>query len=134
MTTLDDINEFWGWAGLIAVEVLAENDFGNLLIRDEDDGFWWLCPQDLRCQLVARHRAGFEALSYNQQFLQRWYATELRTAALEALGPLVSGRKYCMTVPFAQGGGCGADNLATAPLSVLIRFSGEVAEAIDSAL
>ncbi|MDB5959973.1 MAG: hypothetical protein JWP59_1267 [Massilia sp.] len=133
MATLEDINEFWGWTGLIAVEVLAENDFGNLIMRDEDDSYWWLCPQELSCRQVARHRAGFEALSYNQHFLKCWYATELRNVALKALGPLGAGRKYCMTVPSAQGGDWRADNLATAPLSVLIRFTGEVAEAIDSA-
>jgi hypothetical protein len=133
MTTVDDINEFWGWTGLIAVEVLAENDFGNLLIRDESDSVWWLCPQELRCRQVAGHRAAFDALSYDQHFLQRWYAPDLMRVAQATLGPLASGRKYCMTVPAALGGNCGPDNLATAPMGVLIRVSGEVAEAIDSA-
>ncbi|HEU5437471.1 MAG TPA: DUF1851 domain-containing protein [Telluria sp.] len=133
MATLEDINESWGWTGLVAVELLAENDFGNLIMRDEDGGYWWLCPQELRCQLVARHRTAFEALSYNQHFLACWYATELRSAAYRALGPLAAGRKYCMTVPTAQGGDWHPDNLTTAPLSLLIRFTGEVAEAIDSA-
>lgn len=133
MTNLDDINQWWGWTGLVAVELMAENDFGNLLMRDDQGAYWWLCPQDLRCQRVARHRAGFEALSYNQQFLQRWYATELSSLARDALGPLAAGRKYCMTVPSALGGTCCADNLATAPLALLIRCAGEAAEAIDSA-
>lgn len=133
MTTVDDINESWGWTGLIAVEVLAENDFGNLIIRDEDDAYWWLCPQDLRCREVAAHRAAFDALSYDQHFLQHWYAPDLMHAARTTLGPLALGRKYCMKVPSALGGDCDPGNLATAPMSVLIRFSGEVAEVIDGA-
>jgi hypothetical protein len=94
MSTVDEINESWGWIGLTAVEVLGENDFGNLIIRDEDDKYWRLCPQDLRCEPVADDRAAFDALSYNQQFLQGWYMTELVSLARDKLGPLASGRKY----------------------------------------
>jgi hypothetical protein len=130
---LDDINACWGWTGLEAVEVIAENDFGNLLLLDEDGAYWWLCPQQLLCECVARDSEAFAALSYDQGFLADWYATELTSAARAALGPLSPHRKYCMTVPIALGGGAEPGNLAIVPLSALIRFTGEVAEAIDSA-
>ncbi|WP_426110216.1 DUF1851 domain-containing protein [Massilia sp. PWRC2] len=134
MASLAEINEFWGWTGLHAVEVLGENDFGNLMLRGADGGYWWLCPQELCCQRVAPHRAALRQLSYNQQFLQHWYAPELTATARAALGPLAAGRKYCMTVPSAQGGAADAANLATAPWSLLLRCCGEVAEAFDDAL
>jgi hypothetical protein len=132
MITVDEINESWGWVGLCAVEVLAENDFGNLIIRDEDGKYWRLCPQELRCQPVAGDRDEFDALSYNQQFLHGWYMTELVTLAREKLGPLASGRKYCLKVPSAFGGEYGGNNLSTVPLPALIRFSGEVAQQMES--
>jgi hypothetical protein len=128
MSTVDEINQSWGWVGLTAVEVLGENDFGSLIIRDEDDKYWRLCPQDLRCEPVADDRAAFDALSYNQQFLQGWYMTELVSLARDKLGPLANGRKYCLKVPSALGGEYGGNNLATVPLLALIRFSGEVAQ------
>ena len=128
MSTVDEINESWGWVGLTAVEVLGENDFGNLIIRDEDGKYWRLCPQELRCEPVAGDQDEFDKLSYNQQFLHGWYMTELVTLAREKLGPLASGRKYCMTVPGVLGGEYGEDNLTTAPLLDLIRFSGEGAQ------
>lgn len=131
MSTVDEINEAWGWVGLAAVEVLGENDFGNLIIRDEEGKFWRLCPQDLRCETVADDPDAFARLSYNQQFLNGWYMTELVTLAREKLGPLASGRKYCMKVPGVLGGEYGGDNLATAPLRDLIRFSGEGAQQFD---
>ena len=130
MSTVDEINESWGWVGLTAVEVLGENDFGNLIIRDEEGKYWRLCQQELRCETVAGDRDELDALSYNQQFLHGWYMTELVTMAREKLGPLASGRKYCLKVPSVLGGKYGRDNLATAPLLALIRFSGEVAQQI----
>ena len=131
MNTVEAINESWGWVGLNAVEVLGENDFGNLIIRDEDGIYWRLCPQDLYCRTVAGDRQQLDALSYNQQFLHGWYMTERVTMARDMLGPLSTGRKYCMKVPSVLGGKYGADNLATAPLSALIRFCGEVAQHMD---
>lgn len=131
MSTVDEINESWGWVGLTAVEVLGENDFGSLIIRDEDGKYWRLCPQDLCCQPVADDRAAFDALSYNQQFLHKWYMTDLMTLARDKLGPLATGRKYCLKVPSALGGEYGGNNLATVPLLALIRFSGEVAQQLE---
>ena len=127
MSTVDDINAAWGWVGLAAVEVLGENDFGNLIIRDEYGKYWRLCPQDLDCQPVASDRAELAALSYNQAFLRDWYMTDHVHLAQNTLGPLPHGRKYCLKVPRALGGKYGRENLATAPLIELIRFSGDAA-------
>lgn len=131
MTTVDDINEAWGWVGLHAVEVLGENPFGNLIIRDDEDRYWRLRPQDLCCEPVASSRADLDALSYNQAFLDEWYMPERVHLAEATLGPLTADRKYCLKIPSALGGDYQRDNLATVPLSQLIRFSGEGAQQFD---
>lgn len=131
MIHVDDINEFWGWVGLTAVEVLGANAFGNLIIRDEDGQYWRLRPQDLCCETVASSRAALDALSYNQDFLNDWYMPEAVRLAEAALGPLPEGRKYCLKIPSALGGHYRRDNLATVPLAELIRFSGEGAQQFD---
>ena len=131
MIHVDDINESWGWVGLTAVEVLGANAFGNLIIRDEDDRYWRLRPQDLCCEPVASSRAAFDALSYDQDFLNDWYMPEVVRLAEAALGPLTDGRKYCLRIPSALGGHYGRDNLATVPLAELIRFSGEGAQQFE---
>jgi hypothetical protein len=45
--------------------------------------------------------------------------------AESTLGPLSAGRKYCLKIPSVLGGRYRRDNLATVPLSELIRFAGE---------
>lgn len=131
MITVDEINDAWGWVGLNAVEVLGENAFGNLIIRDADGMYWRLSPQNLCCEPVAEDRAALDALSYNQEFLNDWYMPEQVSLAESTLGPLAAGRKYCLKIPSALGGEYGSDNLATVPLSELIRFSGEGAQQFE---
>ena len=131
MITVDEINEAWGWVGLKAVEVLGENAFGNLIIRDDEGRYWRLSPQDLRCEPVAEDRAALDALSYNQEFLNDWYMPEQVRLAELTLGPLSAGRKYCLKIPSALGGHYGRDNLATVPLSELFLFAGEGAQQFE---
>jgi hypothetical protein len=131
MITVEEINEAWGWVGLNAVEVLGENAFGNLIIRDEEGRYWRISPENLCCEPVAQDRAALDALSYNQAFLNEWYMPEEVHLAECILGPLSAGRKYCLKIPSALGGDYGGDNLAMAPLSALIRFSGEGAQQFD---
>jgi hypothetical protein len=128
MSTIDEINAAWGWVGLSAVEVLGENPFGNLIIRDKEGRYWRLRPQDLSCETVAQDHAALNALSYNQAFLSDWYMPELVRLAESTLGPLSDGRKYCLKIPSVLGGNYGCDNLATVPLVELIRFSGDGAQ------
>lgn len=134
MITVDDINDAWGWVGLNAVEVMGDNAFGNLIIRDADGLYWRLSPPELRCAPVAADRAALDALSYNQDFLDGWYMPEQVHLAESTLGPLAAGRKYCLKIPSPLGGQYGRDNLAIVPLGELIRFSGEGAQQFDGLL
>jgi hypothetical protein len=131
MITVEDINDAWGWMGLRAVEILGANAFGNLILRDADGSYWRLRPQDLCCEPVAEDRAALDALSYNQDFLNDWYMPELVDLAESTLGPLTDDRTYCLKIPSALGGHYGSENLATVPLSELIRFSGEGAQQLE---
>ena len=34
MNLLDDVRSAWGWTGIKPVELIDENDFGNLILKD----------------------------------------------------------------------------------------------------
>jgi hypothetical protein len=112
------------------VEIVGENDFGNLMIKDKDGKYWRLCPEGLSCKVVAQNRQELDVLSHNQEFLHDWYIKNLVAQAKDLLGPLPEGRKYCLKIPGVLGGEYGGSNLATVPLVELIRFSGDVAKQI----
>lgn len=127
---IEEIRESWGWIGIDPVEVVGENDFGNLMIKDAHGKYWRLCPEDLYCKVVANSRVELNELSKNQDFLHDWYMRALVEQAKEKLGPLQDGRKYCQKIPGVLGGEYGGENLGTVPLSELVRFSGDLARQI----
>jgi hypothetical protein len=130
MSLLEELRESWRWVGIEPIEVVGENDFGNLIIKDKDGKYWRLCPEDLSCKVIAKNRKELDALSHDQVFLHDWYMKNLVEEANVRLGPLTEGRKYCLKIPGVLGGEYGGSNLATISLVELVRFSGYVAKRI----
>lgn len=131
MSIIREIKESWGWVGIDPVQVISENDFGNLMIEDSEGKYWRLCPEDVYCQVVANTRAELDQLSTDQEFLEDWHMQVLVQQAEEHLGPLREGEKYCLVTPGALGGEYAISNIKTAPLIEIARFSGHVAQQIQ---
>ncbi|WP_269532842.1 T6SS immunity protein Tdi1 domain-containing protein [Chitinimonas sp. BJYL2] len=132
MSAIEAINESWGWIGIEAEEIVGENDFGNLLIRDKNGKYWRLCPEDAYCEVVAQDRRELDAISANQEFLADWYMSNLVSQAKEKLGPLLPGRKYHLAIPSPLGGAYSAENMRAVPQIEQIRFSGDIARQIST--
>jgi hypothetical protein len=130
MSLIDEIRRSWGWVGIEPAEVVGENDFGNLIIKDEDGKYWRLCPEDCYCEIIAANRAALDQLSTDQEFLHDWHMGALVSLANDKFGPLAEGKKYCLKIPGVLGGEYGGDNLATAPQIDLVRISGDIARQI----
>ena len=130
MNIVDEINESWGWVGIEPLEVVGENDFGNLMIKDVEGKYWRLCPEELSCKVVALNRTELDSLSTDQEFLADWYMEALVEASKDKLGPLEEGRKYYMVIPGVLGGEYGISNIKTLPLAELIRLSGDLGKQI----
>lgn len=104
MDLISEIREAWGWVGIDPIEVVGQNDFGNLIIRDEDDKYWRLCPEDVYCEIIAKKRQELDNLSKDQTFLVDWNMSALVEAAKGSVGLLEEGRKYCLVIPGVLGG------------------------------
>ena len=131
MRLLNVVRDAWGWVGLNPVEVVGENDFGNLMLKDVSGKYWRLCPEDCYCRVVASSREEFDALSTNQQFLKDWDMSALVDDAFEKFGVLPDGRKYCLKIPGVLGGAYAGENLGTISLEELVQASGHVARQIN---
>jgi hypothetical protein len=130
MNLINDIEKAWGWTGIQPTQVVGENDFGNLMIKDNQDQFWRLCPEDLYCKVVAKNRSELDELSQNKEFLHDWYMTSLVEQAKTQLGLLRPGFKYCLKTPGVLGGEYGGSNLETIALCELVAASGYIAREI----
>ncbi|MFT3799767.1 MAG: DUF1851 domain-containing protein [Burkholderiaceae bacterium] len=131
MKLIAAVKEAWGWTGLEPDQIVGDNDFGNLMVKDQAGRYWRLCPEDLYCKVIAHSRAELDRLSQDQEFLRHWYMSELVQEARDRLGPLRPGFKYCLRVPGTLGGAYGGSNLAIISLGGLISASGHIARQID---
>ena len=127
MNLIEEIESSWGWTGIQPVKVVAENDFGNLMVRDTQGKYWRICPEDLSCQVIAPDRASLDVLLDDPEFQDDWHMTALVEEAQETVGPLEPGRKYCLKIPGVLGGEYGGSNLASLALGELIGVSGSIA-------
>ena len=130
MEVIECIGKAWGWTGIEPSEIVGENAFGNLMVRDTNGHYWRLCPEDLSCQGVARDRSELDFLSKDQAFLNDWYMTSLVEQAERTLGPLSAGQKYCLRIPGPLGGEYGGSNLAKVAVHELVLASGHIAAQI----
>lgn len=130
MDLISEIRDAWGWVGIDPLEVVGENDFGNLIIQDVDGKYWRMCPEDVYCKIVANSRDELNRLSKDQDFLGDWYMTALVDQAKESVGPLTEGRKYCLVIPGVLGGAYDTSNIKSVPLVELIRLSGDIGRQI----
>lgn len=130
MKLIEEIEKAWAWAGLKPTEVVGENDFGNLIIKDIAGSYWRLCPEDLYCNRVANNRAELDALSQSQDFLHDWYMEALVKQARNKLGLLRRGYKYCLKIPSVLGGQYEESNMATISLHEQVAISGHLAKEI----
>jgi hypothetical protein len=130
MTIIEEIRSAWGWAGLIPEEIVGQNDFGNLLVRDIDECYWRICPEELVCEVVANSKAELDVLSKDQEFLHDWCMKDLVAIAASKLGALSGERKYCLKIPGTFGGQYDESNFDTISLIELIRSSGHLAHEV----
>jgi hypothetical protein len=113
MQLLEEVREAWGWAGIEPVELIDDNEFGNLILKDVRGHYWRLCPEELYCEILARSREELDELAMDQNFLSDWHMRALVNQAFQRLGALPPGRKYCLKIPAVLGGEYGGDNIGS---------------------
>ena len=128
---IETITESWGWTGIQPEAVIAENDFGNLIIKDKHGKYWRLCPEDVYCKVIASSDHGYEALIADSDFMADWSMDALVERARSKLGELSEGRKYHFVVPGVLGGEYEISKIKTAPLHEIIGISGDIGKQIE---
>lgn len=132
MDILSEIRDAWGWVGINPSEIVGENEFGNLIIRDDDGKYWRICPEDVYCEVIAKNREELDNLLKDQEFLTDWHMSALVDVAKDSVGLLSAGRKYCLVVPGVLGGAYDISNIKSVPLVELVRFSGDLGKQIQN--
>jgi hypothetical protein len=127
---LDTICESWGWTGLEPAAVVADNAFGNVIVRAADGVFWRICPEELSCAVVAPDAVAFERMWADADFQLDWQMAPLVEIARTLLGPVDGDRCYCLKFPAVLGGAYEPPNFGTITRRELIAFAGDAARQI----
>ncbi len=128
MSHLELVTEHWAWSGLEPVELVVENDFGNLILKDEGNRFWRLCPEDVYCTVVAESIDAYNKLIQDKEFLEDWHMIAMVTEAKKRLGELEIDQKFCLSVPGILGGDYIGSNVIKAPLTSIIESAGRLGQ------
>ncbi len=115
---------------MAAVEVMGQNEFGNFLLRDQDNAYWRICPEELSCEIVANNLAEFSKLLEDEEFLLDWEMSALVELARQCVGLLKNDRVYYLVIPAVLGGEYDESNIRSVPLSELISLTGDWAREI----
>jgi hypothetical protein len=130
MSLLQTIEAAWYWRGIAPAEVVAQNQFGNVIVRTAENRFWRIMPEELSAQPVAESAADFHTLWSDPNFLEDWNMTRLVEMAQNQLGTVPAGRCYCLKIPGVLGGEYAAANMGTITMEELLSASGDMARQI----
>lgn len=130
MNVLELVAEHWAWSGIKAEELVVTNDFGNLILKDGEDKFWRLCPEDVYCTVVAESIEGYNELIQNEEFVEDWHMVSILVDAKAALGDLAEDERYCLKVPGILDGDYVGDNVIKASLENIIVSAGKLGQYI----
>ena len=130
MSLLQTIEAAWRWRGIAPVEVVAQNQFGNVIVRTAANRFWRIMPEELSAEPVAESAADFHKLWSDPDFLEDWNMTRLVELAQNKLGAVPAGRCYCLKIPGVLGGEYAAANMGTITIEELLAASGDMARQV----
>ena len=130
MSIIDEVKEAWGWVGLEPTEIIAENEFGNLILKDAYNKFWRLCPEDVYCEVIAGSIEAYNELITEPEFLNDWNMVVMVDEATKKLGALKEGYKFYLVIPGILNGEYTGKNMKTAPFIEIIKWSGDLGKQI----
>jgi len=124
---IEIINKSWAWTGIEPVEIIMENDFGNLIIMDKVLKYWRLCPEDLYCEVIAQNKIEYDELLLSSDFIEDWNMKLLVEEADSKYGELANNYKYMLVTSGVLGGAYDITNINVAPFDEIVELSGELA-------
>ena len=129
---LNQIIDSWSWVIENPKQILAVNKFGNILIRNEENIVYRICPEELNAEIVSEDKESYLKLIKDKEFLEDWEFKPLLSQAIEKLGELTDEQVYCFKTPTVLGGEYELENIEKISFQELISFSGELAYKIKN--
>jgi hypothetical protein len=82
---LKAVSEGWGWKIGKPVTIIAQNSFGNIILRNEDGRYFRIIPEDLKVVHLADSSEELERVRGMEEFQHDWEMRRLVEQAEESL-------------------------------------------------
>jgi hypothetical protein len=128
---IEAIAEGWSWRIGKPVAIVATNWFGNAIVKNADEHFFRIVPEEWQCELIASSSTQLEEERKKEEFIRDWEMTAIVARAEAALGPLAEGEVYHLVIPGMLGGKYAEENIRKISLSELLAYSGDMAKQTD---
>jgi hypothetical protein len=130
MNIIEVVKESWGWVGLDPLEVVTQNAFGNLILKDNDDNFWRLCPEEVYCKVIASSVDEYNDMVQDTAFNEDWFMAAIVKEAEVHFDSLAQDHVYQLDTPAVLGGDYKLSNIKISSLDSSIKFSGHLGKLI----
>jgi hypothetical protein len=126
-TLIHTVTKAWGWTGMQPVEIVNQNQFGNVIIKDIEGKYWRIIPESLSCEIIAQNETVFGEVFNSEDFQLDWNMQNLVDAAVASYGELSDDLVFFFVTPPVLGGEYDVSNIKVASINEVISLSGEIA-------
>ena len=123
----ETINESWSWIVPEIVNVLAVNSMGNCIVKDCNEVYWRLIPEELTINKIASNSDELSEYLNDSEIRDDWKLLGLINPAEDHFGPLEIGQCYGMVTPAIMGGEYSVNNLRVKSVYEYLSWSGSFA-------
>jgi hypothetical protein len=121
------LNAEWRWVLPVIDAILAVNSMGNVILRDENQCHWRICPEELSAEIFAETPEELEAAYADAERKADWQMSALVSALVQEYGELELGECFGLVIPAVLGGEYSTDNIRRRDLYEYLRFAGDLA-------
>ena len=117
----------WSWALPSIESIIAVNSMGNVMLRDDDHNYWYICPEELTAEVFARTQDELQLGYADTKRKEEWQMSSLVSELVEVFGEPLIGECFGFITPAVFGGDFSVENIRRRDLYEYLRYSGDIA-------
>gem|GEM_PF-585454 len=124
---IEALNAEWSWILPTIDAVVAVNSMGNVMLRDEEQNHWRICPEELSAKIFAKTPDELQAAYADPGRKADWQMSPLVSELVEQFGEPEVGECFGLVIPAVLGGEYSVSNIRRRDLYEYLRYAGDVA-------
>ena len=124
---IEALSAEWSWILPTIDTVVAVSSMGNVMLRDEAQNHWRICPEELSAEIFARNPDELQEAYADPERKADWQMSVLVSKLVEEFGELNVGECFGLVIPAVLGGEYSMNNIRRRDLYEYLRYTGDVA-------